>query len=71
MDRACPPDADRRASNTLLQRCSEKVFVELPAEASAGKGKVGRLLRSMYGCRDAGVKWECAFCEVMIAIGFV
>ena len=32
-----------------------KMFVELPAEAGAGKGTVGRLLRSMYGCRDAGV----------------
>ena len=48
-----------------------KVFVELPAEAGAGKGKVGRLLRRMYGCRDAGVYWEFAICEVMIAIGFV
>ena len=43
-----------------------KAFVELPAEASAG-----RLLRSMYGRRDAGVNWEFAFCEVMTAIGFV
>ena len=47
------------------------MFVELPAEAGAGEGKVGRLLRSMYGCRDAGVNWEFAICEVMIAIGFV
>ena len=45
--------------------------MEFPAEASAGKGKVGRLLRSMYGCRDAGVNWEFTICEVMIAIGFV
>ena len=48
-----------------------KVFVELPAKAGAGKGKVGRLLQSMYGCRDAGVNWEFAICQVMIAIGFV
>ena len=32
-----------------------KVFVELPAEACTDKSKVGRLLRSMCGCRDAGV----------------
>ena len=25
----------------------------------------------MYVCRDAGVNWEFAICEVMIAIGFV
>ena len=29
-----------------------KVFVELPTGACTDKGKVGRLLRSMYGCRD-------------------
>ena len=37
-----------------------KVFVELPAEASASKDKVGRLLRSVYDCRVAGVNWEFA-----------
>ena len=49
----------------------KKVFVELPEEAGTDKSKVGLLLRSMYGCRDAGVNWEFAICEVMIAIGFV
>ena len=39
-----------------------KVFVELPEEAGTDKSKVGRLLRSMYGCRDAGVNWEFAIC---------
>ena len=48
-----------------------KVFVELPQEACADKSKVGRLLRSMYGCRDVGVNLEFAICQVMIAIGFV
>ena len=48
-----------------------KVFVELPAEAGAGKSKVGRLLKSMYGCRDAVVTWEFAICKVIVAIGLV
>ena len=48
-----------------------KVFVELPAEAVAGKTKVGRLLKSMYGCRDAAVTWEFAICKVIVAIGLV
>ena len=48
-----------------------KVFVELPEEAGTDKSKVGRLLRSMYGCRDAGVTFEFGICQVMIAIGFV
>ena len=50
---------------------AQKVFVELPEEGSTDKSKVGRLLRSMYGCRDAGVNWEITICRVMIAIGFV
>ena len=48
-----------------------KVFVELPADAGAGKSKVGRLLKSMYGCRDAVVTWEFAICKVIVAIGLV
>ena len=48
-----------------------KVFVELPEEACTYKGKVGRLLRSTHGCRDAGVNREFEICQVMIAIGFV
>ena len=48
-----------------------KVFVELPVEACTDKNKVGLLVRSMYGCRDAGVNWEFAICQVMTAIGFV
>ena len=48
-----------------------KVFVELPEEASTDKSKVGRVLRSMYGCGDAGATLEFAICQVMIAIGFV
>ena len=48
-----------------------KVFVELPEEAGTDKSKVGRLLRSMHGCLDAGVNWEFAICQVMIALCFV
>ena len=40
-------------------------------EACTDKSKVGRLLRRMHGCRDAGVSWEFASCQVMIGIGFV
>ena len=48
-----------------------KVFVQFPEEAGTGKSKVGRLLRSTHGCRDTGVHWVFAICQVMIAIGFV
>ena len=55
----------------FYRAAQRKVFVELPAEACTDKSKVGRLLRSTYGCRDTGVNWEFAICQVMIAIGFV
>ena len=32
-----------------------RVHVGLPAEASTNERKIGRLLRNMFGCRDAGV----------------
>ena len=32
-----------------------KVFIVLPEEAGTDKSKVGRLPRSMHGCRDAGL----------------
>ena len=55
----------------FYRAAQRKVFVELPAEACTDKSKVGRLLRSTYGCWDTGVNWEFATCQVMIAIGFV
>ena len=48
-----------------------KVYFELSAETCTDKSKVGRLLKSMYDCRLAGVNWEFATCQVMISIGFV
>ena len=48
-----------------------KVFVGLPSEACTDKSKVGLWLRSMCGCRDAGVNWEFAICKVMTEIGFL
>ena len=48
-----------------------ELFVELLEEASTDKSKVGHVLRSMNGCRNAGLSWEFAICQVMVAIGFV
>ena len=55
----------------IYSSAQRKVFVELPAKACTYNSKVGLLLGSMYGCRDAGVNWEFAICKVMIEIGFV
>ena len=71
MERTCCFKVDRCASGPFYSAARRKVFVELPAEACTDKSKVGHLLRSMYGCRDPGLTWEFAICQVMIAIGFV
>ena len=47
------------------------VYVELLEEAGTDKSKVGCFLRSMNGCQDAGVSWEFAIRQIMIATGFI
>ena len=47
-----------------------EAYVELPDELGLGPEKVDRLLRSMYGCRDAGLNWELTVAKRMKAIGF-
>lgn len=46
------------------------VFVELP-EGDRTPGYCGRLLRSMYGARDASAIWQRSYTEVLLAAGFV
>ena len=41
-----------------------------PAECSPQPGEVGRLVKSMYGCRNAGVNWEREVARVMDKNGF-
>jgi hypothetical protein len=45
------------------------VYVRLPNE-DAEKGKCGKLLKSMYGTRDAAQNWEEAYTSVMSKSGF-
>ena len=49
----------------------QEIFVELPAEASYPEGMVSKLLRSMYGCRDAGLNWEMCVAKAMKKLGFI
>jgi hypothetical protein len=46
------------------------VYVELQAEDKAS-GMCGRLVKSMYGTRDAAQNWEFAYSEFMISVGFI
>ena len=46
------------------------LYVRLPAELNMGKGMVGRLVRCMYGTRDAGAIWENSFTSCLLGMGF-
>ena len=45
------------------------VYIELPSEF-AKDGLCGKLLKSMYGTRDAAQNWERAYIEFLLSIGF-
>ena len=50
---------------------TREIYVELPAEAKKpGEDVVGRLLKSLYGTRDAPLNWELQIQRVMLALGF-
>lgn len=46
------------------------VYVELPEEEGEGREVYGKLLKSMYGTRDAAQNWEKAYAGFMKEIGF-
>ena len=50
---------------------TREIYVSLPEEAGEFPNMVGRLLKSMYGCRDAGVNWELEIARVMTKFGFM
>eukprot|EP00400_MALV-I_sp_L67-5_P000255 gene255-biopygen667 len=54
----------------FLALARRKLYVRLPPEADAPSGTCGRLLRSMYGTRDAAQNWEYHYREVLVALGF-
>ena len=54
----------------FVSNATRELYVELPVEAGVPKGKVGRLLKSMYGCRDAGKNWELEVARTMKRLGF-
>ena len=50
--------------------CDQEVFVQLPEEAHAKKGYVGKLKRWLYGCRGASSAWESEYTEKLEGVGF-
>ena len=47
------------------------LYVRFPAEMGMGKRTVGKLVRCMYGTRDAGAIWESCYTTCLTNIGFV
>jgi hypothetical protein len=60
-------DISRAYFNAFIAR---EVFVELPREAGYGKDVVGKLVKCMYGTRDAAQGWENAYRAALEAMGF-
>ena len=50
-------------------RARRLVYVKLPEEDNE-EGKCGRLIKAMYGTRDAAQNWEYEYVEFMEGIGF-
>ena len=50
-------------------KARRKVYVRLPKEDHED-GMCGRLVKAMYGTRDAAQNWECEYVDFMLSIGF-
>ena len=46
------------------------LYVRFPAEMGMGKRMVGKLVRCMYGTRDAGAIWESCYTTCLLNMGF-
>ena len=54
----------------LNSECTEDVFIELPEEVGAAKGKVGKLRRWLYGFRPGAAAWEAHYANKLEEVGF-
>ena len=56
----------------FYSKATRQLYVEIPSEGKeAHEDVVGRLLRSLYGTRDAPLNWELTIAEFMKRIGFL
>ena len=46
------------------------LYVRLPPELGISKKFVGKLVRCMYGTRDAGAIWESCYASALVKLGF-
>ena len=50
--------------------CTRSIYIELPAEESQGGTYVGKLIRALYGTRDAPLAWQTVVRSGMRELGF-
>ncbi len=61
-------DVKRAYFNAFVAR---DVFIELPDEEPEKRpGTLGKLIRSLYGTRDAAMNWQTLYSEHLVGIGF-
>ena len=46
------------------------LYVRLPPELGLPRGTLGKLMRCMYGTRDAGAIWEQCYVDCLVGMGF-
>ena len=49
---------------------TRNMYVELPKEAGEGPTKCAKLLKSLYGTRDAATNWSKAYTEILEKLNF-
>ena len=54
----------------LVPKCTQDVYVELPAEAEVEEDECGKLIYWLYGCRPAAQAWEEHYSGVLTTVGF-
>ena len=50
--------------------CTRRIYIELPGDASQGGKYVGKLVRALYGTRNAPFAWQLLVKSDMKALGF-
>ena len=50
---------------------TRSLYVRFPPELGMPKNMVGKLVRCMYGTRDAGAIWETCYTDCLVNMGFV
>ena len=50
--------------------CTRSIYVELPDSESEGGKYVGKLIRALYGTRDAPLAWQTVVKKDMKELGF-